>query len=125
MMMWLLLIDVLGFVVIGLIVWWFWMHKAKAQQVSTSQPIEIIVEKGVYVPTRIEVQEGVDLTLRFIRKDPSPCAEKVLFEDWGLSVDLPLDEATDVVLPAPKSGEYSFTCQMQMYRGSLHVISGE
>ena len=124
-MMWLLFIDLIGMVLIGLIVWWFWLNKAKAQPVSGAQPIEIIVDQGVYEPANIEVPLGAALSLRFIRRDPSPCAEKVVFEALDLTVDLPLGEPVDVVMPELKIGEYSFTCQMQMYRGSVHVIPGE
>jgi plastocyanin domain-containing protein len=57
--------------------------------------------------------------LRFLRKDASPCAEKVLFDDLGISADLPVDDTRDVVVAPDQAGEYEFTCQMRMYRGSL------
>lgn len=35
--------------------------------------------------------------------------------------DLPLNESVEIKLDIPAAGEYEFTCQMQMYRGSLVV----
>jgi plastocyanin domain-containing protein len=113
-------VNLAGLVLIGLIVWWFWLSKPKAQR-ATSRVVDVLVDGGVYTPARIEVTAGRPVTLRFLRKDPSPCAEKVLFDELGVSADLPLGEAVFVFLPPPKAGEYAFTCQMQMYRGTLVV----
>ncbi|MDH5370781.1 MAG: cupredoxin domain-containing protein, partial [Gammaproteobacteria bacterium] len=72
-------------------------------------------------PARIEVKLGEPLKLTFLRKDPSPCAEKVIFDELGLSLDLPVDKKVSVSLKPEKAGEYSFTCQMKMYVGALIV----
>ena len=48
---------------------------------------------------------------------PGPCAEKVLFDDLGVSAELPLGKS--VTVTPDKPGEYEFTCQMRMYRGTL------
>jgi len=114
-----LLINILGLILVGLIVWWFWFYRPAAQHVSGDQAVEIVVADGVYTPARIEVAAGKPVTLRFIRKDPSPCAEKVVFDSLGISADLPIGKSQDVTLTPPQPGEYEFTCQMHMYRGNL------
>jgi len=113
------LINLAGFVVAGLIVWWFWLSRPRARSVTGKGPIEILVDGGVYTPSRIEVAVGQPVTLRFIRKDASPCAEKVLFDELSVSADLPVNKPRDIVVTPDKPGEYEFTCQMRMYRGSL------
>ena len=113
------LVDLVGLALIGLIVWWFWLSRPKAARVAGSQPIEIVVADGVYTPARIEVPAGKPVTLRFLRKDPSPCAEKALFDSLGVSADLPVGKPLDVTVTPPHPGEYEFTCQMRMYRGAL------
>ena len=114
-----LLINLGGLALIALIVWWFWLYHPRATRVAGSQPLEIIVADGVYTPARIEVPAGQPVTLRFLRKDASPCAEKVLFETLGISADLPIGKPLDVTVTPPQPGEYEFTCQMRMYRGML------
>jgi len=116
------LVNLAGLVLIGLIVWWFWLSKPKAQR-AASGVIDVIVEGGVYTPARIEVSAGQPVTLRFLRKDPSPCAEKVLFDDLGIAADLPVDQPVELTITPKQPGEYAFTCQMQMYRGTLVVRS--
>lgn len=113
------LINLGGLLLIVLIVWWFWLSRPQARRVSGTGPIEIIVDNGVYTPARIEVPAGQPATLRFLRKDPSPCAEKALFDDLGISADLPVGKPLDVIVTPPRPGEYEFTCQMRMYRGTL------
>ncbi len=115
------LVNATGVIVIGLIVWWFWLSRPRLQQATADRPIEIIVDSGVYTPARIEVPLGKPVTLRFLRKDASPCAEKVLFDDFNVSADLPLGRPYDVSFTPDKPGEHQFTCQMRMYRGSLVV----
>lgn len=112
-----LLINLAGLVLLALIVRWFWFSKPKARVAAGAGPIDILVDNGVYVPARIQAPVGKPLTLRFFRKDPSPCAEQVLFDDFGVAVDLAVGKPTEVTITPEKPGEYEFTCQMRMYRG--------
>ncbi|MGD9385112.1 MAG: cupredoxin domain-containing protein [Thioalkalispiraceae bacterium] len=102
------------------IIWWFWLSSPKAAR-SQSDVVDILVDNGVYSPANIEVEQGQNLRLRFLRKDASPCAEKVIFDDLGISADLPIDEKLELAVPTDNKGEYPFTCQMQMYRGKVIV----
>lgn len=112
------LVNLAGVATIAAIVWWFWLSKPRAQRVH-QKVIDILVEGGTYTPPRIEVEAGKEVTLRFLRKDASPCAEKVIFEALGINAELPIGEPRDIVVTPTVAGEYVFTCQMQMYRGSL------
>ena len=117
-MMW---VNLLGFALIGLIVWWFWLSRPRAAHAG-SAPLTVTVADGVYTPAHIEVRAGEPLVLRFVRNDPSPCAEKVVFAALNVSAELPVGKPHDVHLPPLAPGEYIFTCEMQMYRGSIMVI---
>ncbi|GGB92499.1 copper-binding protein [Marinobacterium zhoushanense] len=115
-----LLINLLGLLLIALIVWWFWLHKGESTQIDSGE-ITINVNDGVYDPAHIRVPAGQPATLRFLRKDPSPCASVVVFSDFDISQELPLNKTKDVRLQPMQPGRYPFTCQMQMYRGELIV----
>ena len=114
------LVNVAGLILAGLIVWWFWLSKPKTQR-AANDVVDIVVDGGVYTPARIEVAAGQPVRLRFLRKDPSPCAEKVLFDDLGIAADLPIDQPVELTITPKEPGDYAFTCQMQMYRGTLVV----
>lgn len=118
------LINLAGILLIGLIIWWFWLSRPALQK-AASDTIEIVVENGVYTPARIEIPANRALTLRFLRRDASPCAEKVEFDTLGISEDLPLGASREVRLPPLPAGEVEFTCQMKMYRGMLVVADAQ
>lgn len=114
------MINSIGILLIALIIYWFWLTKPKILKASKNI-VNVIVNDGVYTPARIEVEAGKPVTLNFLRKDPSPCAEKVIFSDLNISKELPINKEKAIELKIEKPGEYEFTCQMQMYRGTLIV----
>ena len=114
------IINTLGLALIALIAWWFWLYKPKEIELD-NKSVAIVVDNGTYQPARIKVRANEPTTLQFIRKDSSPCAETLLFPDLEISELLPLNKIKPIVLPALEKGHYSFHCQMQMYRGELHV----
>jgi plastocyanin domain-containing protein len=119
------LINSLGIALMGFIVWWFWLWKPKVINYvsSTSQRIE--VKNGIYQPANLVVPVNQKTTLHFLRKDPSPCSSTVVFSEWNISAELPLDEEVEVTIEPQETGLFPFTCQMQMYRGEIHVVAGE
>lgn len=106
-----------------LIIWWFWLSKLSILT-KAEDFIEIKVKDGVYQPAYIQVKTNLLVTLRFIREDPSPCAEVVVFNSLNISEQLPLHKPKDIVLTLKNVGVYEFTCQMGMYRGKLIVTKG-
>lgn len=115
-----MIINLLGLLLIALIVWWFWLYKPQAV-LANKNTVTVVVDNGTYEPSRIRLLAGQNTTLRFLRKDASPCAATVVFADFDISEELPLNKPKDISLPPLASGEYPFTCQMQMYRGALIV----
>ncbi len=117
-----MVVNFAGVVLIGLIVWWFWLSGPRIKAApGLGQRVEITVQDGVYTPARIAVPLGKPVTLRFLRRDPSPCAEKVIFSDLRISSDLPFGKPHDITVTPTTPGEFEFTCQMGMYRGVLLV----
>lgn len=118
-----IMINLLGLLLIALIVWWFWLYKPQAV-LADQNTVTITVDNGTYEPSRVRLEAGQETTLRFLRKDASPCAATVVFPDFDISEELPLNKPKDIRLPSLASGEYPFTCQMQMYRGAL-IVNGK
>ena len=115
-----LIVNIGGLLLMAAVVWWFWLAgKRKAVQASEGI-IEIHVANGVYVPDRVAIPAGKATTFRFIREDPTPCAEVVKFDGLSVSRELPLNKAVELSIRYDEPGEYAFTCQMGMYRG--HVV---
>jgi plastocyanin domain-containing protein len=115
-----LIVNAAGVALIGLIVWWFWLYKAKEAAVDDAALV-IVVDNGTYQPARIKIAANQATQLHFLRKDASPCSEMLLFPQLDISESLPLDKPRTIQLPPLAEGEYEFHCQMQMYRGLLTV----
>lgn len=114
-------VNLAGLALIGLVVWWFFLYSTKQVQVK-GDTMTVSVENGVYIPDVIEIQAGRPVTLNFLRKDDTSCAEVVVFDGLNVSAHLPVDETTPVALNVKTPGVYAFTCQMGMYRGKLIVV---
>lgn len=115
------IINLIGIIFITFIIIWFWFSRKKATRIN-SKIILIEVKNGVYFPARIEVPANQDITLEFLRQDASSCSEYVVFDALNIHAQLPLNQKYQIVLGKLQPGKYSFTCQMQMYRGELIVV---
>jgi plastocyanin domain-containing protein len=116
-----IVVNLVGIALITLIVWWFWLYRPGETSPAASGAVAIIVEDGVYSPSRVRVRPDEPVVLRFLRKDPSPCAAMVVFDGLDISEELPVGKPKEISLKVDKPGTYAFTCQMKMYRGELVV----
>lgn len=115
-----LIINILGLALIALIVWWFWLYKPKDTALA-EQDMVVTLENGTYSPSQIRVAANQPVTIKFLRKDPAPCAESLLMPELDISETLPLNKTKTIQLPELAPGKYAFHCQMQMYKGVLQV----
>jgi plastocyanin domain-containing protein len=119
-----LLVNITGLALIGLIVWYFWLSKPQGRLATVgaggSQEAFIVV-KGGYSPDTIRVEAGKPVRLVFNRQEADPCSEKVVFDAFGVSADLPEGDNVPVEFTPAEPGEYEFACQMGMLRGKVIV----
>ena len=113
-----------GALAIAGIVWFFWLKKpagVRAVLASSGYQEAMILVKGGYTPDTIVVERGKPVRLTFRREESSPCSEQVVFDAFGKHAELPEGEQVAVELMPAERGEYPFTCQMGMLRGTLVV----
>ncbi len=118
-----LFVTILGLALIVLIVWFFWLKKAKGTAAvdAGGHQEALIVVKGGYTPDTIVVEKGRPVRLNFRREETASCSEMVVFPDFNKSANLPTGETVAVEFLPEKAGEYEFACQMGMLRGKLIV----
>ena len=112
-----------GAALIVLVLWYFFGEReATAAVVNESgvQEIDITV-KGGYSPDVIVVDRGRPVRLNFRREETSSCSEQVVLGDFHIARDLPAFKTTPVEFTPEKSGEFPFTCGMNMLHGKLIV----
>lgn len=112
-----------GAALIGLELWWFLFSKQQSQKAAAKQGVQelTITVDGGYEPSRVVVSAGQPVRLNFFRKDPSSCLETVLLPDFHIARKLNLNQVTSVEFTPEKSGQYPFTCGMNMFRGVVEV----
>lgn len=119
-----ILVDVGGLLVIGFIVWFFWLVKAKgvrAAATSAGYQEQLVLVKGGYTPDVIVVQAGKPVRLNFLRQESASCSEMVLLPAFNKSAQLPEGQTVSVEFIPKEPGDYEFACQMGMFRGKLVV----
>ncbi len=85
------------------------------------QSITITLSESGYDPPSITLRSGILAHLTFIRKAEVTCGTEILIPEYGVKRELPLGQPIMVELTPRKAGEYSFTCGMNMLRGSIIV----
>ena len=119
-----IVVNAIGAGLILLIIWYFWLSKPERSVASvTSGGVQeaFIVVKGGYSPDTVRVEAGRPVRLMFNRQEADPCSEKVVFDAFGVSADLPEGMNVPVEFTPEEPGEYEFACQMGMLRGKVIV----
>jgi len=108
---------------IGVVLWYFFGEREKVAAELTGRGVQEIriTVKGGYSPDVITVKRGIPVKLDFYRDETSSCSEQVLFGDFGIARMLPPYETTAIEFTPDKTGEFTFTCGMNMLRGKLVV----
>jgi plastocyanin domain-containing protein len=118
------LVNLVGLGLIGGIVWFFWLVKAKGVRAATSHrgyQEQMVLVKGGYTPDVIIVEAGKPVRLTFVRQESASCTEMVLLPDFGKSARLPEGEPVALEFLPKAPGQHEFACQMGMIRGKVLV----
>lgn len=119
-----IVVDVAGVLLIGFIVWFFWLGKRKgvrAALTSGGYQEQMVLVKGGYTPDVIIVQHGKPVRLNFVRQETQSCSEVVFLSGFNKSAKLPEGQTVPVEFLPQEPGEYEFACQMGMFRGRIVV----
>ncbi len=80
-----------------------------------------VVVKGGYTPDLIVTRRGVPLRLVFDRRESSPCSDEIVLPEFGIRRALPAFAKTELEIVPEKTGEFEFTCGMNMLHGKILV----
>jgi Cu+-exporting ATPase len=127
--------DRVAAVVLGagfLVFLWFFFFGARkksskvaVQAGGAGKPAEqeaTIVVAGGYDPELVEVRKDVPLTLVFDRRESSPCSDEVVIPEFGVRQSLAANAKTSIRVVPKRTGEFPFTCGMNMLHGTLRVV---
>src|SRR3990172_3659646 len=104
-----IVVDVVGLGLIGFIVWFFWLVKAKgvkAALTSGGYQEQMGLGEGGYPPDVMVVEAGKPVRLNFVRQESASCSEMVLLPAFDKSAKLPEGETVPVEFLPKDPGEY-------------------
>lgn len=113
-----IIVSVVGIFGIVFTYWFFLMRRE--QEVEVKGEIDITVEGG-YKPEVISIPRGKPMRINFLRRDPSSCLEEVVLSDFKIRKYLPLNQKVSIEITPQKSGEFVFSCGMNMFHGKVIV----
>ncbi len=113
-----IIVIIVGIISVAFTYWFFLMKKGKEVQVMDS--IDIIVNGG-YSPEVISIPKNKTTKINFIRTDPTDCLSEVVLGDFKIRKELPLNQTVTIEITPTKSGEYGYSCSMNMYHGKIIV----
>lgn len=111
---------------IAAIVFVLWYFLGKRERVAAEPSFRGVEEvgitvKGGYSPDVILVHQGTPVRLNFYRDETVSCSEKLVLPDFNIVRELPPFETTAIEFTPDRTGEFTFTCGMNMMRGRLIV----
>ena len=118
-----ILVAAAGVLAIAGVLWYFFGERQGVAATATAsgvQEVKITV-KGGYSPDVVVVKQGRPVRLDFYRDETASCSEQVVFGDFGIARDLPAYRTTPIEFTPDRSGEFTWTCGMNMLRGKLVV----
>ncbi|MEX2012838.1 MAG: cupredoxin domain-containing protein, partial [Candidatus Levyibacteriota bacterium] len=69
----------------------------------------------------ISIPRGKTTKVNFLRKDSSGCLEEVVLSGFKIRKYLPLNQKVTVEITPQKTGEFPFSCGMNMFHGKVIV----
>lgn len=100
-------------------------NPAPAKTAERATRVEITVTEKGFEPEQIKVPANKPVTLVFRRTTDKTCAKQVVIkisDTRKIEKDLPLNKTVEIAATFPKAGQLSYTCSMDMIRGTLTVI---
>lgn len=93
---------------------------AAAAPARADGPRVVAIEAGKdgYVPDKIGGKPGEKLDLQFTRTVEGDCLAQVKL-DGGKTYDLPMNKPVDVPVTVPETGQLTFVCSMDMFKGVI------
>jgi hypothetical protein len=96
----------------------FYLDPQTAAPPPAGSVVQVRVSDSGFTPSRITVEAGKPMTLRFLRTSANTCAKEVVFPEQAITRELPLGKPVEVAL-IPHKGEIAFSCGMRMFKGQI------
>lgn len=95
--------------------------KKNATSATRVQTAKVTVNDMGFSPASVPLKAGVPARMIFTRTSKGTCATSVVMPEYKVKRDLPLNKPVTVTFTPKKAGSYTFSCGMNMMKGSVVV----
>ncbi len=88
---------------------------------SAIQTVKVILSEQGYQPASLNLKPGLPARIEFVRQVEATCGTEIVIPEYNIKRELPLNESVFVEFTPDKTGEFTFTCGMNMLRGKIIV----
>lgn len=88
---------------------------------AVAQEVSIVVSGG-YEPDLIVAKKDVPLSLVFDRREDNPCSDEIVLPEFEIRRELPAFAKTEIEVVPRRTGEFAFSCGMNMLHGTIRVV---
>jgi plastocyanin domain-containing protein len=92
-----------------------------AQGASAQAPTKVTVTDKGFEPAKLTVKAGEPARITFVRTAEKTCATEIVIKDHNIRQALPLNKPVTVEFTPAKTGELTFTCGQDMFKGTIVV----
>lgn len=96
-------------------------YRSQAGKNRQFQEVRVRITKKGFEPKTFTLKPEVPARIVFVRETSESCGTEILLKDYGISRPLPLNKPVVIEFTPQKSGEFRFTCGMDMLRGKIIV----
>ena len=94
---------------------------AKKAAKPRTQTAKILINEQGYSPGSFKLRQGVPAKITFLRMTDRTCGTEIVIPEYGINRPLPLYEKVVVSFTPKRSGEFGFTCGMNMMHGKVVI----
>ena len=86
-----------------------------------TQSVRVVINEMGYSPGSFRLRKGVPARLTFLRTTDRTCGTEIVIPAYGINRPLPLGTSVSVSFTPKSTGEFGFTCGMNMMHGKIIV----
>jgi plastocyanin domain-containing protein len=88
---------------------------------ASEKPVQVNVDEQGFHPASLSLKAQVPAKITFLRTTDKTCATAVAIPDYNIKKELPLNKPVELELTPQKTGEITFVCGLNMFKGKLVV----
>src|SRR5699024_10561461 len=115
---------IVGVILIGFIIWWFFGKHKEAAGTSTivnDEQTATIVVNGGYSPSTVILKNCLSAQVCLDRRASTACSYHVGFEQLRANEHVTQQKSTTVYIPAAKAATYQLAWGMDMFHGKVII----